>query len=109
MTIAGTGFAAGVTSVTFDGRATTVQVNNGTQLTVTVPAHAAGAVDVTVTVSGASATKVAAYTYGTMNPAPQARPPSGSSVTGNPGAAPSPRLSSGVQTGPTPNPLPHAR
>lgn len=97
VTIAGTGFAAGVTSVTFDGRATTVQVNNGTQLTVTV------------TVSGASATKVAAYTYGTMNPAPQARPPSGSSVTGNPGAAPSPRLSSGVQTGPTPNPVLHAR
>ena len=50
MTITGTNFASGAT-VTFGGTAaTSVVVVNGTTITATTPAHAAGAVTVTVTV-----------------------------------------------------------
>ena len=54
VTITGTNFAAGAT-VTFGGTAATnVVVVSGTQITATTPAHAAGAVTVTVTVNGQS-------------------------------------------------------
>ena len=54
VTITGTNFAAGAT-VTFGGTAATnVVVVSGTQITATTPAHAAGAVTVTVAVSGQS-------------------------------------------------------
>jgi len=56
----------GATSVTFDGTAGTFTVDSATSITVTTPAHAAGAVSVTVTTAGGSAT--GNYTYVTPPP-----------------------------------------
>src|SRR5207249_5688394 len=47
---------SGATSVTFGGTAATITNNTATTITVTTPAHAAGAVDVVATVSAGSAT-----------------------------------------------------
>jgi IPT/TIG domain len=66
VTITGTHFAAGAT-VTFGGTtATNVVVVSSTSITATTPAHAAGAVTVTVTVSGQSGNLTNGFTY---NPA----------------------------------------
>src|SRR4029077_5199787 len=54
---------SGATSVTFGGSAATITNNTATTITVTTPAHAAGAVDVVVTVSAGSATLTGGYTY----------------------------------------------
>ena len=63
VTITGTNFAAGAT-VTFGGTAATnVVVVSGTQITATTPAHAAGAVTVTVTVNGQSGSLANGFTY----------------------------------------------
>ncbi len=63
VTITGTNFAAGAT-VTFGGTAATnVVVVSSTSITATTPAHAAGAVTVTVTVSGQSGSLTNGYTY----------------------------------------------
>jgi hypothetical protein len=63
VTITGTSFAAGAT-VTFGGAAATnVVVVNSTTITATTPAHAAGAVTVTVTVNGQSGSLVNGFTY----------------------------------------------
>jgi hypothetical protein len=63
VTITGTNFAAGAT-VTFGGTAATnVVVVSGTQITATTPAHAAGAVTVTVAVSGQSGSLANGFTY----------------------------------------------
>jgi hypothetical protein len=64
VTITGTGFVAGAT-VTFGGTAATaVTFDSATQLTVTTPAHTAGAVDVVVTNPDAqSVTSTGGYTY----------------------------------------------
>jgi hypothetical protein len=63
VTITGTNFAAGA-GVTFGGTAATnVVVVNGTTITATTPAHAAGAVTVAVTVSGQSGSLLNGYTY----------------------------------------------
>ena len=63
VTITGTNFAAGAT-VTFGGTAATnVVVVSGTQITATTPAHAAGAVTVTVTVNGQSGSLSNGFTY----------------------------------------------
>jgi hypothetical protein len=63
VTITGTNFAAGA-AVTFGSRAATnVAVVNGTTLTATTPAGSAGAVTVTVTVSGLSGSLAGAFTY----------------------------------------------
>ena len=63
MTITGTNFAAGAT-VTFGGAAATnVVVVSSTQITATTPAHAAGAVTVTVTVNGQSGSLTNGFTY----------------------------------------------
>jgi hypothetical protein len=64
VTIAGTGFNSGAT-VTFGGSsATNVVVVNSTQITAKTPAHAAGAVNVTVTNTNATfATLTNGYTY----------------------------------------------
>src|SRR4029077_2020883 len=59
----GTNFVSGAT-VTFGGTAATnVVVTNGTTITATTPAHAAGAVTVTVTVSGQSGSLNSGFTY----------------------------------------------
>jgi plastocyanin len=65
--ITGTGFSSGVAiTVRFGGVAGTgVQVTSPTSLTVTAPAHAAGTVDVVVTVGSASATSAGSFTYQT--------------------------------------------
>ena len=69
VTLAGTNFT-GATGVTFDGVAgTSLSVTNDGELTITTPAHAAGAVDVVVTTpSGSSPVKT--FTYLTPAPAP---------------------------------------
>ena len=68
ITIRGTNFAAGA-SVTLDGTvATNVVVTNGTTITATTPAHAAGNVDVVVTnTNGQSGGKINAFTYTTAS------------------------------------------
>ncbi len=106
--ITGIGFVAGNTSVMFGNTSATVTNVTATAISVTVPAHGVGTVDVTVTVSGVSATKAGAYTYGVVNPIAPPRPLSGSPVTGNPGSAPSPRPT-GSPTSGSPNPLPPSR
>ncbi|MEM7166139.1 MAG: IPT/TIG domain-containing protein, partial [Planctomycetota bacterium] len=60
--LTGTGFTAG-DAVTFDGLAATVTFDSATQLTVTTPAHAAGAVDVIVSNGNGSSTLVGGFTY----------------------------------------------
>ncbi len=63
VTITGTNFAGGAT-VTFGGTAASnVVVVSSTSITATTPAHAAGAVTVTVTVSGQSGSLTNGYTY----------------------------------------------
>ena len=64
VTLAGANLDA-VTSVTFGGTAgTAITVNGaGTLLTVNTPAHPAGAVDVTVTTPGGTATAATQFTY----------------------------------------------
>ena len=64
MTITGTNFAAGAT-VTFGGTAATnVVVVSSTSITATTPAHAAGAVTVTVTNPGGQSGSLASgFTY----------------------------------------------
>ena len=64
MTIAGTGFLAGAT-VSFGGTAATnVVVASSTSITVTTPAHAAGAVNVVITnTDNQSVTSTNGYTY----------------------------------------------
>ncbi|WP_169055411.1 putative Ig domain-containing protein [Rhizobium sp. P44RR-XXIV] len=66
VTIAGTSLS-GATSVSFGGTpATGFTVNSATSITATTPAHAAGAVDVSVTTLGGTATLVGGYTF--LNP-----------------------------------------
>jgi len=108
VTIIGAGFVAGNTSVRFGNTPATVANVTPTTISVTVPAHAAGTVDIAVTVNGVSVTKAGAYTYGTVNPVVPPRPPSGPSVTGNPGGAPSRRPASSPASGSS-NPLPPSR
>jgi hypothetical protein len=78
ITITGTNFAAGAT-VTFGGTAATnVVVVSATQITATTPAGSAGAVTVTVTVSGQSGSLASGFTY--------ALPPTVTGVSPNSGA-----------------------
>ena len=76
MTLTGAGFVAGATVSIGGASCTTVQIVNSTTLRCTVGMHAAGAVDVVVTVSGVSGTLTGGYTYGVVAPAPTpTRPP----------------------------------
>ena len=66
VTITGTGFT-GATAVTFGGTAaTSYTVNSATSITVTTPAHAAGAVNVVVSTPGGLVTGTGAYTYASV-------------------------------------------
>jgi hypothetical protein len=68
VTIAGTGFNSGATVQFGTSSATAVVVVNATQITAVTPAHAAGAVNVTVTNSNATtATLTNGYTYTQQN------------------------------------------
>jgi IPT/TIG domain len=60
--ITGTALAS-ATSVTFDGVPAAITLNTPTAITVTTPAHAAAAVDVTVTTPDGSQIAVEAFTY----------------------------------------------
>lgn len=62
VTLTGSGFT-GADGVTFDGAAAAVTFDSATQLTVTTPAHAAGAVDVVVSNANGSSTLSGGYTY----------------------------------------------
>ena len=63
VTITGTNFVVGATTVTFDTTGVTPTSVTTTQIICTAPAHAAGAVDVTVTTPGGSATLAGGFTY----------------------------------------------
>ena len=68
VTITGIGFT-GATAVTFGGFAATgVSVVNDTSITATTPAHAAGAVNVSVTTPAGTGTGGGLYTYGASPP-----------------------------------------
>lgn len=70
VTISGNGMnSAIVSNVTFGGvAATNVRVIDAVTMRVTVPAHAAGSVDVAVTVGGSTVTIANGYTYGPTPP-----------------------------------------
>jgi hypothetical protein len=64
VTITGTNFVTGGTTVTIGGHAaTSVSVSDSTTLTAVTPSGTAGAVNVVVTTNGGSATGTGAYTY----------------------------------------------
>lgn len=64
VTLSGTGFAGGFTTVSFGGfPGTAVNVLNTTTLTVVTPAQAAGTVNVTVSTFGGAPTASVPYTY----------------------------------------------
>ena len=82
VTITGTNFATGAT-VTFGGTAATnVVVVNSTSITATSPAHAVGAVTVTVTVSGQSGNLTNGFTYVAPPTVTSVSPSSGSTLGG---------------------------
>ena len=58
---------SGATSVTFGGVAAAILSNSASEIVVANPAHAAGAVDVAVTVAAGTATKTGAFTYTTLS------------------------------------------
>lgn len=70
VTLTGTNFVNGATTVTFGGvPATNINVINSTQLTANTPASAtAGSVTVAVTTSGGTASSANAYTYNSSAP-----------------------------------------
>jgi hypothetical protein len=69
VTITGTNFRSGATVTVGGSAATNVSVVSATQITATVPAHAAGAVDVVVKNSdNQSATKTGGFTYSLSPP-----------------------------------------
>jgi hypothetical protein len=92
VTLSGVGFGTvpASVSVTIGGAPAAVTNVTNTQLTVTVPAHPTGAVDVTVTVSGQGTTVPNGYTYGAVNPLPTEQPagPAGNGANGLPGPRP---------------------
>ncbi len=74
ITITGSGFASGATVAVGGTAATNVVVVSSTTITARTPAHAAGTVDVVVTMGGTSAQKSAAFTYLPVDPPPPPTP-----------------------------------
>jgi hypothetical protein len=107
VTLTGAGYTAS-TTVSLGGAACmNVRLVDTATLICTNGAHAAGAVDVVVTVNGISETAPAAYAYGVANPLPGPKPLGGfPEVPPNslPGARPA-----GTTGGSAPNPLPAPR
>ena len=81
VTIDGTNLG-GASSVTFGGTAATITANTSSQITVTTPAGAAGAVNVVVTTVGGSATLPSGYTYGAAPTITSLSPTSGPTAGG---------------------------
>lgn len=108
VTLIGTGFVSGAT-VAFGGvAATTASVVSSTKMTVTVPGHASGPVDVIVTNPDMqAATLGSGYTFGVVGMLPGAQP------TNAPGGVPTPRPPTRVPGtspgGSPPSPLPTPR
>jgi hypothetical protein len=106
VTITGTGFVAGQTTVQFGGADATVQSVTATTIRVLTPARAAGAVTVSVTASGQNTTMPNGYSYGVVNTLPAPPPPGGAGGGSSPplpGSRPA-----GVTSG-NPNPVPAPR
>ena len=83
VTITGTGFAAGATVTIGGNPATGVTVVNSTSITATTPAHAAGAVGVTVTnADSQSGTAATAFTYVAPAPTVASVAPASGSIDG---------------------------
>ena len=68
MTISGSGFAAGATVLVGGAAATSVVVPNSNTISLVVPAHAPGTVDVAVTSGGQQAVRAAAFRYDPESP-----------------------------------------
>ena len=91
--------------MTIGGLAAPVTSSTNTTLVVTVPAHAAGVVDVVVTLSGQTATLTGGFTYGTVTSLPS--PSQGGTATGPVNPLPGSRQG-GTNLGvPSPLPAPH--
>ena len=86
LSVSGTGFVAGATTVSVGGTAaTSVNVLSATLLTVVSPPHVAGAVPVSVTTAGGATSLASAFTYVGATPAPTlaaVAPVSGSTTGG---------------------------
>ncbi len=82
VTITGT-FLTGATAVTFGGAAATFTVDSPTQITATIPAHAAGQVNVVVTTPGGAATGTGSFRYIPAPTIATVSPGSGSTAGGS--------------------------
>lgn len=101
LVLAGFGFGADLTKITVhigdaSGPTATVTGATNTQLTLTMPAHIAGTVNIIVTVNGQATTLAGKYTYGVINAAP---------TTPKPAAAPSGMPTPAGASRPTANPI----
>ncbi len=108
LVVTGTGFTAGAIVAFGVERvaATNVVVVNSTTITCTTPPHAAGTVEVTVTVGAEVITRPNAFTFGSVVVAPTPRPSATAAaliVSPAPPRAPAPTVSV------TPNPVPPRR
>jgi hypothetical protein len=102
----GFGTNAANVSVTFGDVSASVQSVTDTTITVTAPRHAAGAVNVAVTVNGATAALGQGYTYVVVQPLPGPQPTGGSGGPVSPLPLSRPP---GTSLTPPPSPLPPPR
>ncbi|MGI8857291.1 MAG: IPT/TIG domain-containing protein [Thermomicrobiales bacterium] len=100
------GTSAANVSVTFGDASAPVRSVTYTTITVTAPAHGVGAVDMVVTVNGATATLGQGYTYGVVQPLPGPQLPGGSGASVSPLPLSRPP---GTPLTPPPSPLPPPR
>jgi hypothetical protein len=107
ITLTGLGFGAtgAIVAVSLGGSPAPVTGMANTQLVVTAPPHAAGVVDMIVTVNGQATTMVNGYTYGIVTALPGPLP---SCVTGA-AAVPLPSARPSSVSPGTPSPLPLSR
>jgi IPT/TIG domain len=84
VTITGTNFVSGATVTFASGSATSVVVVSGTSITAVTPSGSAGAVTVTVTVSGISGDLASAFTYVATPTVTMVSPGTGTTAGGTP-------------------------